>query len=111
MKKILLPLLLFPVLAIGNSTGEEQEFMFVQNKMVCVQAEVVYSSLDEYGEKPMMHMVSQRRTNDENGESINSYPTIMFVNPNTGTWSLVEKHTENILCIVGIGQQIRPYGR
>ncbi len=111
MKKILLPLLLFPVLAVGNDTSEEQDFTLLQSKMVCVRAEVVYSSLDEYGEKPMMHMISHRRTNDENGESVNSYPTIMFVNPNTGTWSLVEKHTENILCIIGIGQQIRPYGR
>jgi hypothetical protein len=108
MKKILLPLLLFPVLAIGNDTGEEKDFAFLENKMVCVRAEVVYSSLDEFGERPMMHMVSHRRMFDE---SVSSYPTIMFVNPNTGTWSLVEKHTEEILCIVAIGQQMRPYGR
>lgn len=99
------------MLAIGNNTNEEQEFMFVHNKMVCVQAEVVYSSLDEYGEKPLMHMISNRRMNDGNSEDITSYPTIMFVNPKTGTWSLVEKHSENILCILGIGQQIKPYGR
>lgn len=111
MKKILLPLLLFPILAIGNSTSEEQEFTFVQNRMVCVQAEVLYSSLDEYGEKPLMHMVSHRRINDGVEENIDSYPTIMFVNPRTGTWSLVEKHSENVLCILAIGQQMKPYGR
>ena len=98
-------------MAIGNGTNAEQELIFVQNKMVCVQAEVVYSSLEEYGERPMMQMVSHRRMNETNGENINSYPTIMFVNPNTGTWSLVERHTEDVLCIVAIGQQMRPYGR
>lgn len=112
MKKFLLPLLLFPVMAIGNNTNvEQQEFDLIQTKIICTEDKVIYSSLDEYGEKPMVHMVSHRKINDGTEESINSYPTILFVNPNTGTWTLVEKHTENILCVVTIGQQLKPYSR
>lgn len=98
-------------MAIGNGTNEEPEFTFVQTKMVCVEDKVVYSSLDEYGEKPLLYMASHRKMNDGSNENINSYPTILFVNPSTGTWSLVEKHTDNVLCIVSIGQQLKPYGR
>ena len=112
MKKFLLPLLLFPVMAIGNDTNvEQQEFDLIQTKIICTEDKVIYSSLDEYGEKPLLHMISHRKINDGTEESINSYPTILFVNPNTGTWTLVEKHTENILCVVTIGQQLKPYSR
>jgi hypothetical protein len=98
-------------MAIGNGTDDQQEFDLIQTKIICTEDKVIYSSLDEYGEKPLLHMISHRKIKDGNEESIESYPTILFVNPTTGTWTLVEKHTENILCVVTIGQQLKPYSR
>ena len=111
MKKFLLPLLLFPIVAISQSDNSTDNGFFADTKIVCVSEDVLFKSLNGYGEKPMVHMVSHRKINDGTEESINSYPTILFVNPNTGTWTLVEKHTENILCVVTIGQQLKPYSR
>jgi hypothetical protein len=99
-------------MAIGNGTDDDQqELTLVQTKIICTEDKLIYSSLNDYGEKPLLHMVSHRKLNDGAEETINSYPTILFVNPNTGTWTLVEKHTENILCVVTIGQQLKPYSR
>jgi hypothetical protein len=63
------------------------------------------SIIKEYGESAMLTMVSSR---DVNGKTVD-FATVMFVNPKTRSWTMVEKWDDKTFCIVGVGGSLSPY--
>lgn len=64
----------------------------------CGSMEEAQELLKQYGEKPMLQMNSSR------GESNNT--TILFVNPETKTYTLLEKVTDYHYCVVSSGDKL-----
>jgi len=62
--------------------------------------------LDEHGEKPMMTMKGIRMSVD----SITDTTLVLYVNPTTKTYSLIETVAPNVLCAVSTGDNVSVFG-
>ena len=71
----------------------------------CAGEEALLAMLKEYGEKPMLIASSQRRRGGQSWD----FPAVLFTNPNTGSWTLVEEHGPDLYCAVAMGESIRPF--
>ena len=75
--------------------------------VVCTDKEEMSEILEAHGERAMMTMISHR----EIGGEIAEVATVLFVNPETLSWTLVERPRPGVYCAVGMGDNIRPYQR
>lgn len=106
MKRYLIPLLLIPVLSFSQNKNIQS---YIETKVICLDGDEVYSTLTQFGEKPMLMMSTTRTYGTEPDIKEKFLPTILFVNPKTGTWSIVERHSDNMSCVTSVGQQMSPY--
>jgi len=73
-------------------------------EVVCVDIKTLDKVLTEFGEEAMLTMLSQR--DSPRGPVGN--PMVLFMNPKTKSWTLVEKNKEEY-CVLGAGENISPY--
>lgn len=98
MKKILFTLLFVPMVAIAKDDLATFE-------SYCLTLQRLTEVLEKHEEKPMMTFVSYRAI----GEQGTQYPTVMFVNPKTYTYTIAEKIREDFYCVVSVGTNLKPY--
>ena len=72
---------------------------------MCVDSLVLAQTLVEYGEKPALTMT----TNREMSKGVESFATVLFVNYQTKSWTLVEQYSEDLYCVIGMGNHLTPY--
>lgn len=65
----------------------------------CTDIDTLKKYLNKYSEIPFLKM-SSIRAKDQ------IYDTVLFVNPTTGSWTLVEDRGPGNVCVVGIGQDM-----
>ena len=75
--------------------------------VVCTNKADMAQMLDQHSEQAMLTMISHR----EIGNQITEVPTVLFVNRETQSWTLVERPSPEIYCAVAMGDNIRPYDR
>jgi hypothetical protein len=107
MKKILMLLLLLPAVAFCNEIDPDEP-MYAQTKIVCVNGVQLFSALQNFGEIPMVSMVSYRATEVGKKRDTSTFETRLFANPSTGTWTLVERHDVDLYCVSALGEQLKP---
>ena len=71
----------------------------------CAGEDALLAMLEEYGEKPLLIASSQRRRGGQSWD----FPAVLFTNPSTGSWTLVEEHGPDLYCAVAMGESIRPF--
>jgi hypothetical protein len=71
----------------------------------CADEQALLAMLKEYGEKPMLIGTSSRQRSGQVWE----FPTVLFTNRSTGSWTLVEEHGPDLYCAVAMGGDIRPF--
>lgn len=81
------------------------EVIEVDTKLSCVSWDTLNEALNKYGEVPFAKMTAYRalRNND-----IMNLPTVMFVNPTTKSFTLVEKFSDQLYCVVSMGERLSP---
>ena len=77
----------------------------VQVDAYCVNTQSLYQIITEHEEKPMLTAISVRMIRD----SEVPLATVLYVNPDTKSWTLVEKIRDDLYCVVGMGDNIKPY--
>ena len=97
-KKLLSTLLFVPALAMGQVET-------VQFESICVPLEILEESMKKHGEKPFINSVGHRMFGDVKV----FHATVLFINPETKTWTMVEKVGSNSYCIIGVGSNMKPY--
>jgi hypothetical protein len=75
-------------------------------EMVCATEKALGSVLDEFGEIPFATMMSMREI-PVLGVTANSM--VMFVNPKTKSYTIVERIGKDLYCVVALGENIEPY--
>jgi len=106
MKKILAMLLvMLPVMA---KSQQELKGQLIDIIGMCVGAVQFAETMASYGEVPFITMLTMRPV-DKNMEIFEEYPTVLFMNPDTRTWTLAEKRGNNNYCVVGVGNTISPH--
>jgi hypothetical protein len=104
MKKLLATLLIMlPVMAIGQPKGQ-----IINLIGMCVSELQFSETMISYGEVPFLTMLTMRPV-DQKLENFKGYPTVMFMNPSTLSWTLAEKRSDNDYCITAMGQNIQPF--
>jgi hypothetical protein len=89
---------MIPVTNLDNVTT-------VQVDAYCVNTQSLYQIITEHGEKPMLTAISVRMIRD----SEVPFATVLYVNSETKSWTLVEKIRDDVYCVVGMGDNIKPY--
>jgi len=90
MKKILFLLMCFPLI----SFVQKEDNVMYQN--VCVDLNTLELTLQEFEEIPFVRGLSNR-------DPIGIVSLVVFVNPKTGSWTIVEKIQTGRYCILGVG--------
>jgi hypothetical protein len=105
MKKLIVRLLAgVGMLCAASVHGETQ----VANiPTTCATAEALAELLVEYDETPALTMTSVRASKEKNKPTINR--SLMFINYETKSWTLIERMADNVFCIIGAGDSAAPY--
>jgi hypothetical protein len=104
MKKLLATLLIMlPVMAIGQPKGQ-----LINLIGMCVDELQFAESMERHGEVPFLTMLAMRPIN-EKMEIFKGYSTVMFMNPSTLSWTLVEKRGDDNYCVTAVGQNMQPF--
>ncbi len=93
---------LLAALISASAAAEPAE---VKLDIICASDAEVEQVLTKFEEIPMMVMSSTRQA----GEQKMDVPTILFANPKTRTWTLIERPAENLYCVIGSGKGIAPF--
>jgi len=72
--------------------------------VVCVDAESLTKTMDEFQELPFARGISMNLGNAEAAPQ----SLVIFVNPRTQTWTIVERVNANQYCIMAVGQKFEP---
>lgn len=106
MKKLLATLLIMlPVMA---KSQQELKGELIDLVGMCVGAVQFAETMSSYGEVPFITM-STIRPKDKTMEKFDQYSTVLFLNPNTRTWTLAEKRGENNYCVTAVGENAAPF--
>jgi hypothetical protein len=73
--------------------------------VVCVHPSVLSDTLEEFGEIPFLQMNSTREIDGR----VVTNPTVMFMNPETKTWTMAERLSKNVYCVIAIGDFVMPF--
>lgn len=82
------------------------ESIKLPTELICGSEKGFEAVLEKYGEIPFATMTSSREIPGI-GFSIN--PMVIFVNPQTKTYTIVEQLADNVYCVVALGEAIAPY--
>lgn len=96
MNKLLLTSLLNIVCISATHAAVNTQPITAKLDLVCVSYSDLIGKIKEYAEIPMVRGLSSR------GDSIHAI--VLYINPVTKSWTLVEKPTDNLYCILGIGE-------
>lgn len=90
---------------INLSFAASDELVNLPSNLICLTEKQLESTLTEYDEVPSMTMISNRIVAGK--EIVSS--TVLFINYQTRSWTLVEKVAKDMYCISGLGANIEPF--
>ena len=97
------------VIAIAVNTtvvADESELFFrTPFDAICTTERIFAETLNRYGETPIMRGLSVR---DINGVVV-TMNTVLFMNLETGSWTMAERMSEDAVCVVAMGQNWQVY--
>ena len=98
-----------PVIALAVNTtavADESELTFrTPFDAICTTQQIFGETIIKYGETPIMRGLSVR-----NVDGVMVFMnTVLFMNLETGTWTLAEKITDNVFCVMAMGQNWQVY--
>jgi hypothetical protein len=96
MKKILAMCLLMPSLVLANPQIKTIQTM-------CLNAKDLTDTVNEFKELPYVRGISTPFDKEDAKMSL-----VVFLNPTTGTFTIVEKASDNLYCILAVGGGFEP---
>lgn len=92
----------------NDGTQPEDEIKFFMAAQACANANTVFQSMQQYQEQPLLSGLGNLR---HISGTVFSSNIVLFVNQDTGTWSLVALYEDFTACIVAEGSEFEPYVR
>ena len=97
------------VIALAVNTtavADESELTFrTPFDAICTTQQIFGETIIKYGETPIMRGLSVRRID---GATV-FMNTVLFMNIETGSWTLAEKISDDVLCVIAMGQNWQAY--
>lgn len=91
--------------AISQQSDPSKDSFRIGFDAVCTDDHTFAQTLMQFGERPLAIAASYR---NDGGSSL-SFGAVLFVNPETGTWTMAERVEPNLICVIGMGENFRPY--
>ena len=104
MLKKLIALLALTVGITNPSIADE--VIKLPTELVCGSEAGMSEVLDKYGEIPFATMTAFREIP---GSGFTNNAMVIFVNPKTKTFTILEQLTKDVYCVVSLGDNINPY--
>ena len=82
------------------------EITKLPTELICASESDIGSVLESFDEIPFATMISMR---DVPVLGVTANSMVIFVNPKTKSYTIVEKFGKNLYCVVSIGENISPY--
>ena len=92
---------MLPSIVFANS--EKQSLQISTYETVCLNAKDLTSLVDEFKELPYVRGVSRPVVGEDS-----SLPLVIFVNPDSKTFTIVERAGADIYCILAVGANFQP---
>lgn len=102
LKKALASLALTVGLPLHSMASDVVQF---PTRLACTDYKTIIKNVDKFKEKPFAIMESFR---DFNGTVLTT-TTLLFVNPKTKSYTMVEKFNDDLYCVVSMGENLEPY--
>jgi hypothetical protein len=99
MKTLLAMCLLIPGMVFANPQIKTYQAM-------CLDSKDLISTIDEFKELPYVRGISTPLAEQDSNTSL-----VVFLNPTTGTFTIVEKVADNLYCILAVGGGFKPVPR
>ena len=97
------------VIALAVNTtavADESELTFrTPFDAICTTQQIFGETIIKYGETPIMRGLSVRNID---GATV-FMNTVLFMNIETGSWTLAEKISDDVLCVIAMGQNWQAY--
>ena len=98
--------LLFAITINTTAVADESELTFrTPFDAICTTQQIFGETIIKYGETPIMRGLSVRRID---GATV-FMNTVLFMNIETGSWTLAEKISDDVLCVIAMGQNWQAY--
>jgi hypothetical protein len=97
---------LFALLLAVCSSVAYSEPRVINIPATCLNSDAMAKLLVEFDEQPSLTMISTREGVE--GKTAR-HRTLLFINYETKSWSLVEKLDTGEFCVVGAGEEVTPY--
>lgn len=98
---------MFVVLCVNNAVAQNDSESTFRTPFdaICTTERIFAETLYSYGETPIMRGQSVRNING----TMMAMNTVLFMNMETGTWTLAEQVAEDTLCVIAMGQNWQVY--
>lgn len=103
-KKIVTSLALTVGLSLPSIASE---LIRLPSNLVCGPKDEFFPVIEKYKEKPFVVMNSIREIA---GVGVVNNKIIIFVNPETKTFTMLEQFSQDLYCVVLVGEGFEPYG-
>jgi len=103
MKKIIAMCLFVPSMAIAFGNPEKPSIQHSTFETVCMNVKDLTSMLDEFKEIPYVRGTSVPMVGEQT-----ALPLVIFVNPEKTTFTIVERASKDIYCILAVGAGFHP---
>lgn len=90
---------------IAQPSKANDNLISIPMEVTCVSGRVLAETLEEFGEIPMLQMNSTRETDT----GIVTNPTVIFMNPDTKSWTMAERVERDLYCVIAIGDFAMPF--
>ena len=105
MKKSIVALLATVGMLCAQSAWPQSQVINIPT--ACTTTEALAALLAEYDETPALTMTSVRASKEKNKSTTNY--TLMFINYETKSWTLIERMSDNVFCVIAAGGSATPY--
>lgn len=98
--------LLFATTITTSALADDSEYTFLTPfDAICTTQQIFAETMMKYGETPIMRGQSLRNING----AMVAMNTVLFMNLQTGSWTLAEKMSDDAFCVVAMGQNWEVY--
>lgn len=101
--------LLLPTIALAQETPKRSAKTFYSTQACDDVMSMTNTVVGKYGEQPLFKGMGIQFSAAENGKGYVG-SMMMFVNQDTGSWSLITLYGDGTGCMVASGKEFEPYG-
>ena len=93
-------------LTLSANAQNDSDYTFLTPfDAICTTRMIFAETITRYGEVPIMRGKSLRNVNG----ALVPRPTVLFMNMQTGSWTMAEQMSEDAYCVTGMGQDWEVY--